>query len=640
MCVKGVRKGQQAATHISSIVIATRQKRAMGQNDIDRHERAKRPRLCRFIEARVRCPKCHSLFSVGIPEQGGRHCCCTICGQDLFVHKNVDRSHQSDQSYQFDQTEELYAVDNLDGPSPFTTETPPNLMILGVCQDILTNGVLIRLDMMTLSLLDCTCHDLRSNVQSVTVLHASRLNLRLRNHEKWSDLRLGIHCMWTANGMHTGMGFTSLSSGSCLPSQLHTCGSGIFEQVGHPCDLDCADLDYVLPCEVEAFRNTKIVAVSAGGRHSCVLHHDGCVHTFGKGDNGQLGNDLGVQTCDHNGSHHGPFKIIDTTTSGQAKRVVCISAGFDHSIIIHPNGKVKSFGRGMNGRLGINGQDDERTPKPITCVMDTRMRQIDSESFKNTRFIAAGAGMFHSAIISDTGELYTFGNCKNGRLGHGLVGGMRTRSGGAVDCNSGKPQVIPRKVFSLQKHRVIQVALGSYHTVVLTNKGEVFSFGYGCSGQLGLGNGEDMDTPTKVRGLELTKGGDPVVQIAAGYEHTVALTLSGLVYTFGLGKHGQLGHGSHYNELYPRMLKHLGRLYGRAVQVSAGGYHTVLRHEDGRVTTFGNNASGQLGHGDKENAYVPRLVKEIADRYVRNVSAGGGHTLLLVDPAKGSPCHV
>jgi len=57
----------------------------------------------------------------------------------------------------------------------------------------------------------------------------------------------------------------------------------------------------------------------------------------------------------------------------------------------------------------------------------------------------------------------------------------------------------------------------------------------------------------------------------------------------------------------------------------------VARLDDGRVVTFGNNESGQLGHGDNENAYIPRVVEDIAERYVRNVSAGGTHVLLLVD---------
>lgn len=633
----------------------------MDQKDIERHERAKRPKVTKMIDICIQCPKCDSLLSVGIPEGGGRQCNCVTCDQRLFVHKYADQAVRNEQTGEVDVCvepaittgtsrsskggDDIFTVKTKKGGFSFE-EAKPELQMLAMPADVLSDRMLRKVDMCTLSHLDCTCHEMRAHVQRVTKAHALPLNLRLRKQETWSDLRLAIHCTWTGNGMGTGMA-TSQSSSShsslepgtlAASSELHTCGSGIFGQVGHQYKVD-----YVLPCEVDALRGIKMIGVNGGGRHSCTLGCDGAVYTFGKGHHGQLGvNIFDGKTDDmksHNGGNdenvdendddaYGPFKIIDTDIApGQEKNVVGVSAGFDHTMIVYRNGTAKCFGRGASGRLGIdNSKSDEHKPIPITHVMNTSTNRASST--KNTKFIATGAGLVHTALISDIGEVYTVGHHRNGRLGHGRVGGMRTRSG-AANVRDGEPQLVPRKITSLQKLRIIQVALGSYHTAVLTSEGEVYSFGHGSSGQLGLGNADDVHSPTKVKGLVFK--GDPVIQIAAGYEHTAALTLSGAVYTFGLGERGQLGHGSQYNEFYPRIVKDLNRFYGHAVQISAGGYHTVARLEDGRVVTFGNNESGQLGHGDKEHAYVPRVIQDIAHCCVRNVSAGGTHTLLLLD---------
>jgi alpha-tubulin suppressor-like RCC1 family protein len=74
----------------------------------------------------------------------------------------------------------------------------------------------------------------------------------------------------------------------------------------------------------------------------------------------------------------------------------------------------------------------------------------------------------------------------------------------------------------------IQIECGGRHTVGLTKKGEVFSWGLNYSGQLGHGDQEDRRVPTKVEsivGLVITK-------ISCGIEHTAALTNNGEILTW------------------------------------------------------------------------------------------------------------
>ncbi|KAL4624297.1 RCC1 domain-containing protein 1 isoform X2 [Arapaima gigas] len=83
------------------------------------------------------------------------------------------------------------------------------------------------------------------------------------------------------------------------------------------------------------------------------------------------------------------------------------------------------------------------------------------------------------------------------------------------------------------------------------------------------------------------------VSLALGLEHAVLLTASGSVYTWGLGSHGQLGHGELEREEEPRVVE---ALWGVAMaQVAAGGWHSATISTGGDLYMWGWNESGQLG---------------------------------------------
>lgn len=83
----------------------------------------------------------------------------------------------------------------------------------------------------------------------------------------------------------------------------------------------------------------------------------------------------------------------------------------------------------------------------------------------------------------------------------------------------------------------------------------------------------------------------PVCEISCGMHHTVVLTLSGEVFTFGSNQYGQLGTG----DLQPHFGPVPVKVSGAVCQVSAGSNHTVLLTNKGIIYTFGNHQKGQLG---------------------------------------------
>ncbi|XP_071359187.1 RCC1 domain-containing protein 1-like [Trachinotus anak] len=81
--------------------------------------------------------------------------------------------------------------------------------------------------------------------------------------------------------------------------------------------------------------------------------------------------------------------------------------------------------------------------------------------------------------------------------------------------------------------------------------------------------------------------------LALGAEHAVLLCATGAVYTWGLGSHGQLGHGGLTSEEEPRAVE---ALWGMSMScVATGGWHSVCISDGGDLYVWGWNESGQLG---------------------------------------------
>ena len=132
----------------------------------------------------------------------------------------------------------------------------------------------------------------------------------------------------------------------------------------------------------------------------------------------------------------------------------------------------------------------------------------------------------------------------------------------------------------------------------------VASWGVGKRGQLGLGKRLDESKPKMLLGG--IGYGIRIVQVSAGgglvrVAHSLLLTSTGRVLSFGTGQYGALGHGFSGGKqlpdvLRPRYIDALANV--RCVCVSAGELHSAAVTSDGDVYTWGDGFCGQLGHAE------------------------------------------
>ncbi len=120
-------------------------------------------------------------------------------------------------------------------------------------------------------------------------------------------------------------------------------------------------------------------------------------------------------------------------------------------------------------------------------------------------------------------------------------------------CSFDEPTVLPMP----HGTRVQCVSVGWDHVLVLTETGEVLSFGWGGHGR--LGHGLNVNTRRKPKVIEALRG-VRVVAIAAGMHHTMVLTDEGKVLSFGNGHNGTLGHGDEAVQCVPKVIADLRAL--------------------------------------------------------------------------------
>uniref|UniRef100_A0A6B2KYG0 BTB domain-containing protein n=1 Tax=Arcella intermedia TaxID=1963864 RepID=A0A6B2KYG0_9EUKA len=335
---------------------------------------------------------------------------------------------------------------------------------------------------------------------------------------------------------------------------------------------------------------------------------DGCLYSWGLGSYGRLGHG--------DKRNQSQPKLIDSI-----KNVTNFSVGHYHVLAVDDQGNLFSWGFGKHGALGHGDELSHYRPKKV-------------EGYDNIRFTSVSAGLHYSIALTQDGKIYSWGNGKNGKLGHGNAldlkkpqkiiysGGISSGSRSPILDKSGSPPP-PAGVF------YIQVSAGTAHVLALSSTGHIYSWGCGEDGRLGNGDCVDIPYPMKV-----SCAGGPFVNISAGKRHSIALNEKGKIYIWGNGENGELGLGLHTTKTsQPLQIISIDLFF--FVSVSAGESHACALTEDGSIFTWGEGTFGQLGLGvenfkeKNHSIWTPTLVKGFDSVMFVSLSAGKRHSLAL-----------
>ncbi|KAK3142264.1 hypothetical protein QOZ80_4BG0344340 [Eleusine coracana subsp. coracana] len=215
-------------------------------------------------------------------------------------------------------------------------------------------------------------------------------------------------------------------------------------------------------------------------------------------------------------------------------------------------------------------------------------------------------------------------------FGHDILGWEDTKGIAAINHSSS-----PKLVESLKDVFVVQVSIGNYFTAVLSREGQVYTFCWGRDKRLGH-NTDPVDIEPRL--LSGPYEDAPVAQIAAGNCYLLMLVYkpAGMsVYSVGCGQGGKLGHGNKVSEGIPKLIEHLEAPDRRPLSISAGPFHVAALCCDGRVFTWGWNTCGCLGHDaddGEECTVLPTAVEgSLSGVKAVHLSAGRYTNLVIAD---------
>ncbi|XP_011300272.1 X-linked retinitis pigmentosa GTPase regulator [Fopius arisanus] len=289
--------------------------------------------------------------------------------------------------------------------------------------------------------------------------------------------------------------------------------------------------------------------------------------------------------------------------------VISIACGDEHSAVVCQSGRLFVFGSNDWGQLGLGHKNHVSKP---SCV----------KSLKPEKVSHVACGRAHTLICTDGQKIFACGSDQESQLGRGqqTVGDSSSSPIMIYDCGLAGP-------------RVVQIAAGSQHSLVLTSDGGVLAWGSNLEGQLGLhGVSGLINTPTRLHIPE------PVKQISAGYYHSAFLTESGAVYVCGEAESGKLGIVLDFRtQLAPKQMS----LSVKAAHVACGGHHTLVFGDDGKIYCTGSNASGQLGMGTSvTEIQTPKPLEAgaLEDEKIVKVVCGESHIAVLTGSGKIFTC--
>ena len=298
---------------------------------------------------------------------------------------------------------------------------------------------------------------------------------------------------------------------------------------------------------------SNALAVAAGGMHSCARTADLGVVCWGWNGMGQLG------TGDFVASASAEAVTLDTTATD-------LAAGYGHACISGGNGSVVCWGSNEQGQLG-NGQMQagQFLPTPQSMSLPSPAQTISS---KNN----------HTCSLTTSGAAFCWGQDNFGQLA------------------TGSEQDVPSPVEFLANYGQ-EVRAGFRHSCA-RSADTVLCAGSNSDGQLGTGaaNGDNVQTV-------VAEALGPMSRLELGGMHSCGLDAQQALWCWGADAFGQVGDGQSGAAMAVTQPYQVP--IAAVIDVAAGYLHTCALTVDGTLYCWGLNNRGQLGTGDTTDSAVP-----------------------------------
>lgn len=377
-----------------------------------------------------------------------------------------------------------------------------------------------------------------------------------------------------------------------------------------------------------------VVQLAAGGMHCAALTHDNKILTWGVNDQGALGRstewdgglkDMNADDYDSDegdgdlNPHEANPASVDSEQFSPGTQFVQVIAGDSATFALTSDGRVYGWGtfRDNQGVLGFTKKDNEqRTPILIEGLRDIQLiscgnnfvlaltsagtifswgagqqnqlgRDVsDDERYDalqphqlnlDTEITSVFAGSDHSFAIAKDGKVYSWGLNNFGQCGI-------TSSAGDSSAVVRTPTIVDQ----LGDDNIAMLAGGTHHSLAVSHDGDCLAWGRTDKSQMGfnvttmpedqIARSEStnkialLKVPTVIPGLP----GKSIKHVAAGSDHSIAVTQDGMAYSWGFSAQFETGQGTDDDVEDATLLFNTALKNQRVTWAGCGGQFSVL----------------------------------------------------------------
>lgn len=307
-------------------------------------------------------------------------------------------------------------------------------------------------------------------------------------------------------------------------------------------------------------------AVASGESHTCAIDARGRLYARGGNRQGQLG--MGDRE---------PRYDFTLLAAFRNRRVAFVAAGSDHTIVVDFSGACFTFGSGIFGKLGHGDQYPRNIPTPVMALVK-----------ENIRVATCACGDSHTMVLDARGRLFGWGLGKSGEIG-------------VPRQKENDTDVFLLPTFVRDVPCIGSIAAGQFHTLAIERGSRrVYSFGSNMFGQLGLGESTAAKNgvPKAIDRLSAAK-------VDGGFSHSICLDTHGDVYVWGTGNRGELGLADVTKVNLPTRVDRPEFTDSTPVHVGAGHFSSLIVLSDGSVLRFGTICP-DMENGDASCFALPR----------------------------------
>eukprot|EP01084_Bolivina_argentea_P244611 409749_1 len=313
---------------------------------------------------------------------------------------------------------------------------------------------------------------------------------------------------------------------------------------------------------------------------------------------------------------------------------ICVNHVSLSTFWITTNNEIYGNGINKNGELGIGNHRQYIWPELIPSLSNGPVNVLD---IKSNPSISLALCSTNPNVIKTIVKSFGFINMQYDIIKLILkfyeINSVYSTSsfGDGEKCHN----TIWNKIDIFTDKHILKIGIGLKHSLILEDNGTVYCFGSNTFGELGIGDSTEYEEILKPIPIGyFLENKIRITDIKCGSEHNLCIDNNGKIYSFGLNASKQCGISGKSFIFKPQIIQSLKEL--KIIGIETGHRHSYCKSNNGKHFLFGSNEHNEcLTYDGRKKVCIPYCVNDVIDeicngKYIKYVSLGYYNTKIIV----------